>query len=164
MTRVTRVESSNFNNPTVLSTLHQPSGVAIVRNTTVVDKDQRRAMMKLQALLLRVLVVVLALLIRGSSAAEEKCEHGLTANDIALNTGLNLTGKVALVTGGRSGLVSTLVSSTPEEMLRILTAFCSLGLSSLLRKNHHPTGICHYRSLVTSWLQCSDCKSRRGKE
>jgi len=32
------------------------------------------------------------------------CPHGLTANDVAAQSGLDLTGKTALVTGGRSGL------------------------------------------------------------
>lgn len=34
----------------------------------------------------------------------QNCQHGLNANEIAINSGMNLTGKVALITGGRSGL------------------------------------------------------------
>ena len=38
------------------------------------------------------------------SAQSLTCQHGLTANDIAASSGADLTGKVVLITGGRSGL------------------------------------------------------------
>ena len=41
-----------------------------------------------------------------TAAKSQNCQHGLTANDVATSSGMDLTGKVALVTGGRSGLVS----------------------------------------------------------
>jgi len=52
------------------------------------------------------LQAVAAVTFLAATAKAQNCQHGLTANDIAADTGLNLTGKVALVTGGRSGLVS----------------------------------------------------------
>lgn len=61
--------------------------------------------MKIAHPLLRAIAsVVLILATTVSSQEEAKCRHGLTANDIAASSGLDLTGKVALVTGGRSGL------------------------------------------------------------
>jgi len=39
-----------------------------------------------------------------TTTEEGNCPHGLTANDIAERSGIDLTGKTALVTGGRSGL------------------------------------------------------------
>jgi len=39
-----------------------------------------------------------------STTVSQKCPDGLTTNDVAINSNVDLEGKVALVTGGRSGL------------------------------------------------------------
>ena len=51
-------------------------------------------------------VVVLAF--QAAAVNAQNCPHGLTANDIAAKSSLNLNDKVSLVTDGRSGLVSTI--------------------------------------------------------
>lgn len=62
--------------------------------------------MTMNSLLRRLTVAAFALLTTAATANAQDCPHGMTAIDIAAKSGLNLTGKVALVTGGRSGLVS----------------------------------------------------------
>lgn len=63
-------------------------------------------MLLFPSLLFRAFVAIALL---AAVVSSQNCPHGLTANDIAENSGANLTGKVALVTGGRSGLVSAFV-------------------------------------------------------
>ncbi|CAB9513741.1 Dehydrogenase/reductase SDR family member on chromosome X [Seminavis robusta] len=57
-----------------------------------------------------------------ATAQEPSCPHGLSANDIAARSELDLTGNTALITGGRSGLGYAIAEALVQQNCTVVIA------------------------------------------